>query len=123
VTGTLTPAFTASYSGIDSCPALGWWLEFEVENTGPAPFDFMALTVTDSVTGTIRPLYSDNFTNRNGCGTVVTLDSFDPGVTHILSSAPFMYDPTGHALNARIILCANPGPSGVCTAQTIDFTP
>ena len=98
-------------------------MDFQVTNTGTIRFETISLTVTDPSTGTSRTLLSDDFTNRNGCGTATTLDTFDPGITHIVSSTAFTYDPSGHELNARILLCASPGPSGMCITQEVDFTP
>jgi hypothetical protein len=108
---------------MESCPGTGWWTEFQVNNTGTAAFDFMALLVTDTTTGTLRTLYSADFTNRNGCSAPTTLDTFPAGTTQTLSSAAFPYNPTGHRMSARLILCANPGPSGICITQTVEFTP
>jgi len=108
---------------MENCIGTGWWVEIQMNNTGGASFDFLALTVTDPATGTVLPLYSGDFTNRNGCTTSDTLDTFPPGSTYIVSSAVIPYDPTGHQLSASITLCSNPGPNGVCVTQKINFTP
>ena len=98
-------------------------MDFQVTNTGTAPFEFVALFVTDNTTGTFQPLFSSDFTNRNGCSTAITLSDFPPGTTHIISSAPFMYDPTGNALSARIVLCDDAETVSSCVSETINFTP
>ena len=108
---------------MESCPGTGWWVEFEVNNSGQAPFEVIALFVTDTVTGTIRTMAGAEFTDRNGCNELDTLDNLPPGATHIVSSSLFTYDPTGHPLHARITLCANPGPAGICLTENLEFTP
>lgn len=122
-TSTLAPNFTASYNNLESCTGIGWWVDIHLQNSGGITFQSLALTVTDTVTGSVLPLYSDDFIDRNGCSESNTWDNLPPGTGRLVSSPAFSYDPTGHELRATITLCSNPGQSGTCATQTITFTP
>jgi hypothetical protein len=120
-TPTPVPNFNAWYAGLDVCT--GWWVDLKLENTGGVAFTSLTLTVRDTVTNISQTLYSDSFTDNNGCSESFTKDSLNPGSNRILSSTPFTYDPTGHLLRATITLCSNPGQSGTCVTEVIEFTP
>ena len=120
-TPTPVPAFEAAYDGKDTC--VGWWVEIELSNTGGLPFKSIALTVRDTVTDAVVSLYSDSFTNIDGCLESHTKDVLDPGVSRVISSPAFAYDPVGHELRATITLCSSPGQNGMCVTQVIKFTP
>jgi hypothetical protein len=98
-------------------------VDLKLENTGGVAFTSLTLTVRDTVTNISQTLYSDSFTDNNGCSESFTKDSLNPGSNRILSSTPFTYDPTGHLLRATITLCSNPGQSGTCVTEVIEFTP
>ena len=122
-TGTPAPSFGASYDGTESCTGTGWWVDLELQNSGGITFQSMSLIVTDTVTNTVLPLDAGNFVNRNGCNETDTRSNLPPATTRIVSSPVFNYDPAGNRLSARITLCSNPGLSGSCSTQIIDFTP
>ncbi|HSL44846.1 MAG TPA: hypothetical protein VK897_15525 [Anaerolineales bacterium] len=126
-TPTLTPMptanFTARYSGIESCAGTGWWVEFELENTGGLDLQYMSLIVSDTVTGTVLPLDAGSFTNRNGCNETDTRNDLPVGATRVVSSPVFSYNPTGNSLSARITLCSGPGFNGTCRTEQLRFTP
>jgi hypothetical protein len=126
-TPTLTPTpaatFTASYSGIESCAGTGWWVEFELRNTGGIDLRYLSLIVSDAVTGTVLPLDAGSFTNRNGCNETDTRNDLPVGSTRVISSPVFSYNPVGNSLFARITLCSGPGLNGTCRTEQVRFTP
>jgi hypothetical protein len=122
-TATTTPGFTVSYSGMESCVGTGWWVEFPLQNIGGITFQSIAMTVRDTTTATDFSLYSEDFTNRNGCTETDARADLPPGATRLVSSPILAYDPTGRAFRATISLCSNPGQSGTCITHTLDFTP
>lgn len=122
-TPTPSPDFAASYTGLEVCAGTGWWVDIELENLGGLSFNSIAMTVRDTVTNTVLSLYSDDFTERDGCNESNTLDDLPAGEERLVSSPGFAYNPTGNALRATITLCSNPGQSGMCVTETINFTP
>jgi hypothetical protein len=122
-TSTPAPGFTASYSNLESCTGTGWWVDLQLQNSGGIPFNSIALTLTDTATGSVLPLYSDDFVDRNGCGEVNTWDNLPTGAARLVSSPTFSYDPSGHELRVTLTLCSNPAQSGTCVTQRLIFTP
>ena len=120
-TPTPSPDFKATYTGIDSCT--GWWVEFELENTGSIPFKSIGITVRDTVTDVVVASFADDFINKNGCNSTTTRDTLAVGKSPVVSGPIFNYDPTGHKLRATIILCSDTGQSGTCVTKTKNFTP
>ncbi|MCI0550491.1 MAG: SH3 domain-containing protein [Anaerolineae bacterium] len=119
-TPTPAPDFKAIYVGKDTCT--GWWVEFELENTGGISFKSISLTVRDTATNTILSMYADGFTDRDGCPDSVTRDNLNPGAVRTVSSPAFAYDPAGHSIRATITLCSNTGQTGICVSKVINFT-
>jgi hypothetical protein len=126
-TASLTPVlaagFAPSYNGLESCTGTGWWVELQLQNVGGVNFQSLAMTVRDIAAGTDLSLFSEDFTNRNGCTESDSRADLPPGNTRLVSSPVFAGNPSGRALRATLTLCSNPGQSGTCTTQTIDFTP
>jgi hypothetical protein len=120
-TPTPMPAFDPSYSGKDTCA--GWWVDFDLENTGGVTFKSLSLTLRDTVTDGVLSLYTDGFTNRDGCLDSTTRDNLNPGDVRTFSSPAFDYDPTGHRLRATITLCTGLGQNGMCVTEVVTFTP
>ena len=108
---------------MDSCAGTGWWVELALENIGGTSFESMVVTLIDTATGTVLPLNAEDFTNRDGCTTSTTQTNLPAGATRIVSLPVFAYDPSGHNLQATITLCSNPGRSGLCLLEAINFTP
>lgn len=121
-TPTPMPNFKADYVGRDSCNS-SWWVDIKLDNTGGVGFTSLTLTVRDTVADISQTLYSDSFTDLNGCSTANTKDSISPGVNRIVSSPGFTYDPAGHLMRATITLCSNEDQSGTCVTDVIEFTP
>lgn len=126
-TPTLTPMptanFTVRYTGIESCTGTGWWVEFELANTGGINLQYLSLIVSDTNTGTVLPLDAGGFTNRNGCNETDTRNDLPTGATRVVSSPVFNYNPAGNSLLARITLCSGPGFNGTCRTEQVRFTP
>ena len=120
-TPTPSPDFEAVYDGLETC--VGWWVEIELKNTGTIPFNSMGITVKDTVTDVVLASFVDDFTNLDGCTVANTRDKFDVNKTRIISTPAFNYDPSGHKINATIILCSDEGQSGSCVTKTITFKP
>lgn len=120
-TQTPTPGFEAVYTGLDSC--VGWWVEIRLQNTGSIPFKSMGLTVKDTVTDIVQVNFTNSFTNNDGCLTTNTRDRLGVGKKVVVSSPTFNYDPSGHKLQATIILCSNHDQSGTCVTRKINFKP
>jgi hypothetical protein len=120
---TPTPNFAASYSGLESCKGMGWWVDIRLQNSGGMVFQSIAMTVRNTTTNTVVSLYADNFTNKIGCIESYTQDNLPPGATLLVSSPAFTYKPTGRTFRATITLCSGSGQSGLCLTQVIDFTP
>lgn len=120
-TPTPSPDFEATYTSLDSC--VGWWAEFELENTGSIPFKSIGITVRDTITDVVVASFADAFINKNGCNSTTTRDTLDVGRSPVVSGPIFNYDPTGHKLRATIILCSDTGQSGTCVTKTLTFKP
>jgi hypothetical protein len=119
-TPTPAPDFEAIYVGRDTCTG-GWWVEFELENTGGIQFKSISLTVRDTDTNIVLSMYADGFTDRDGCSTSVTRDNLNPGAARIVSSPTFAYDPAGHDIRATITVCSGLGQTGICISKVINF--
>ena len=119
-TPTPAPNFDAIYVGRDTCTG-GWWVEFELENTGGIQFKSISLTVRDIETNIVLSLYADGFTDKDGCNNPVKRDNLNPGDTRIVSSPAFSYDPDGHKMRATVTLCSSLGQTGTCVSKVINF--
>jgi hypothetical protein len=122
-TSTAAPGFAASYSNLESCTGTGWWVDIQLQNTGGITFESLALVLSDSATGSVIPMYADNFTDRNGCSATNTWDTLPAGAVRLVSSPVFSYDPSGHEFRATLTLCSNAAQSGTCVTQAFNFTP
>jgi hypothetical protein len=120
-TPTPVPNFAASYGGKETC--VGWWVDINLDNTGGLTFESVSLTLRDTVTDIVQSVYSNNFTDINGCLDSETRENLNPGGTRTISSPAFAYDPAGHKLRATITLCSNNDNGGTCITQVITFTP
>ena len=120
-TPTPAPNFQAFYDGKETCS--GWWVDIELENTGGVAFRSVSMTLRDTDTDVVLTLYTDGFTNKDGCLDSNTRDNLNPGGSRIISSPAFNYDPAGHDLRATITLCSNLGQNGMCVTKVIEFRP
>jgi hypothetical protein len=120
-TPTPMPNFDASYDGKDTC--VGWWVDIELDNTGGVQFKSVSLTVRDTVTDAVVSIYTDGFTDLDGCLDSTTRDNLNPGGSRIVSSGAFNYDPAGHKLRATITACSNLSQNGTCVTKVIEFKP
>ena len=120
-TPTPVPNFEVYFNNPDSCT--NWWVDLRLENTGGMGFTSMTMTVRDLDTDITQTLYSEDFTDINGCSETFTKDSLSPGSKRIVSSPAFTYSLAGHDLRATVTLCSNPGQSGTCITKVIEFTP
>jgi len=121
LTQTPTPGFEADYTGLDSC--VNWWVEIRLKNTGSIPFKSMGFTVKDTVTDVVVANFTNSFTNKDGCLSTNSRDVLGVGKNLVVSSPVFNYDPSGHKLNATIILCSEIDQNGTCVTRKINFKP
>jgi hypothetical protein len=107
---------------LESCNG-GWWVEFELKNTGGLAFRSISLSVKDNDTSTTVSMADDNFKNANGCNATDSRKTLEIGNTVVVSSPAYAYDPTGHKLRATLTLCSEDGVNGMCITETIEFKP
>ena len=122
-TATRAPGFDIAYNGLESCAGTGWWVDVELENNGGFPFSSIAMTVRDTTNNTVLSLYADDFTDRDGCNETDTRDNLPAAGELLVSSPVFTADPTGHEIRVTVTLCSNPGQSGMCVTESINFRP
>lgn len=121
MTPTPSPSFISKYTGMDEC--VGWWVEIQLENTGPIAFKSVKIEVKDNATDIELATLSDGFTDIDGCLKTTTKDTLNPGDKFIVSSPAFTYNPSGHNIRTLITLCSSVGQKGACVTQKINFTP
>ena len=115
------PAFLPEYDGFESCTGTGWWVDINILNSGGTTFESISLTVRDRDTSVVTSLFTDSFTNLNGCSGSGSRDRLNPGEDRTVSSSPFNYDIRGHRMRAIVTLCVRDGLSGNCVTEVIDF--
>lgn len=120
-TPTPMPAFQAAYDGWETCT--GWWVDIELTNTGGLAFESISLTVRDTTNDVVVSMYSDSFTDLDGCFDTASRDVLNPGASRTVSAPAFLYDPRGHELRATVTLCSRDGQNGTCLTESIRFTP
>lgn len=124
-----TPAqavrFHVLFDSMDTCPATSsWWANFELVNAGSVAFESITLILKDNTTGA-SPLVldSEEFIRRIGCGSPDTANALPVSGSYIVSAPVLNYDPTGHDMEASIVLCSEPAHAGLCATKSIHFTP
>jgi hypothetical protein len=111
-----------SYTSIDSC-AGGWWVEFQLTNTGDLHLRSITINVFDSDTHETVSKKADGFSDINGCSAPSTIDVLVPGNSVIVSGPEFIYDPSGHEIELTVTACSKIGQSGSCKKRKIEFVP
>ncbi len=119
---TATANFAIRYNGKDNCAGTEWWTDLQIINKGQISFQSVFLILADATTKLSLSSASDGFIDKTGCSQD-TLGLLSPGTSTIVSLPSFVYDPTGHALNAAVTLCSEPGGNGTCIVQVISFMP
>jgi hypothetical protein len=128
-TATLAPVpnFDMIFSGLDDCATTpAWWVNFEVGNTGELEFESVSITITDNdtlPTPTELTLDSDLFISSNGCNAPLSEDTLPIGFSVVLSSAQLSYDPTGHHIDAEVMLCTEELQGGECVTKMMSVIP
>jgi hypothetical protein len=121
-TPTPSPAFKATYASLDTCNG-SWWVEIKLKNKGSVPLKSVNISINDKVTGVVVVNLADGFTNLDGCLTKNTKDILGLDDTYLLSAPAFIYNPTGHEINAILTLCTDTGQKGMCVTNKLNFTP
>lgn len=120
-TPTPAPSVAFVYDSLDACVANH--LEFRVTNTGPVTWESFRLTVTDLVTSTTTTYSDDKFAQWNGCLYGLVQQDLMQSELGYINSGGFIYNPTGHSMQATLRVCSQNGLAGTCLEQTITFTP
>lgn len=120
LTGTPSPSFVVTYSGLDTC-AGNWWVEVKVRNNGTIAFKSLDVVVRDTVTNITVENLVNGFKDNDGCNKTSTKDVLSSGDTYLLSAPTFNYDPTGHKVKLALILCSEVGQKGTCAKQNIEI--
>jgi len=112
-----------SFDKLETCAT--WWADFKLTNTSGAVFRSITIILTDTDTDPVTTvsLTTNGFTNNEGCGSPITTDSLIAGGTLTASSALLGYDPSGHALNAKMTICTEKDQAGTCIMQELNFKP
>lgn len=120
-TPTPMPDFDPDYAGKETCA--GWWVNIDLYNNGGITFKSVALTVRDLDSDVSVTIYTNGFTENEGCLDSATRDNLNPGATRTVSSGVFAYDVENHDLRATITLCSNVNQNGTCVTRVIEFEP
>lgn len=118
--------FSASFNAVEYCgiePAVPWFIEITVTNTGAFPFLSFQTTVEDTVTGKSATADSNTFTDWKGCVADIQQSDLASGESGVVSSGLLGDDPEGHKINATIKLCTENDLGGNCITKSISFTP
>lgn len=127
-TGTATPVvqFDLVFRGLDHCATPpGWWINFEVGNTGEVEFKSLSYTLTDNdtVPPTILTFDSELFTPSDGCNLPIPEETLPVGFSLVVSSEELDYDPTGHHFDASLTLCVGDTQAPPCVTRTMSIVP
>ena len=120
---TPTPAadFNVTFDYVDSC--VGWDPSLKVVNTGNVTFHSYYVTVFDTVESMSQEHTADHFDKTGGCPIVQSIPQLDPGATGWVYAYSFPFNPAGHAMEATVKLCTQPGLGGSCMSKSVNFTP
>jgi hypothetical protein len=116
-------SFSAVFEKLETCAT--WWIDFKLTNKSGVVFKSASIVLTDTNTNPVTAvsLQTNNFTNNEGCGSPVVIQTLIGGATATASSGYFAYNPAGHAINAKITLCTEVAQAGTCVTQELNFKP
>lgn len=116
-------SFSVTYVGIETCNT--YWIDFNVKNESDATFKSISITLTDTTTepDTIVTQQTNGFINNDACSGPVKKDTLGPGESTIVSSPAFSYNPTGHNINGKVVLCTDLNQTGTCVTRENNFKP
>jgi hypothetical protein len=118
-----TTSFTVTYSGIETCNT--YWIDFKLENESDATFKSISITLEDSTTNpkTVASAQTNGFINNDACSGPARKETLGPQETTIVSSPAFSYNPAGHNIKGKVILCTELNQTGTCITKENDFKP
>jgi hypothetical protein len=111
--------FSATFVSMKTCTT--YWANFQLDNASDALFQSISIDLTDSETNTLVTMKSNDFIANDDCKAPAITDYLVSGGTTIVSSAPLVYNPKGHSLNARIKLCTLEDQGGTCVTKDVPF--
>jgi hypothetical protein len=125
-TPTALPEITFDLKGLktDRCGS-DYWVEVQITNTSEnkLAFNSVRIEIEDTENGTRRISTSNNFINRDGCGTYsgVNTLAFEEGA--IISGPSIPYNPSGHVIRVFVTACSEADLKGSCRTIRISITP
>ncbi len=111
-----------NYTSMDTCSG-NWWVEFTVKNNGNVELKSINVEVFDSDTHVGLSNFTDGFRDKDGCGTTHTRDVLPVGNVTTVSAPSFAYNPAGHEIEVKVLVCSETGQTGTCIQQKIEFIP
>ena len=116
-------SFAASFEKLQTCGP--YWIDFKLTNKSGTLFKSVSIILTNSDTKpvTVASLQANGFTHNDACATPAKSETLVAGGTFTTSSAPFGYNPSGHAINAKITLCTQIDQAGTCVTQELNLKP
>ncbi|HCR72815.1 MAG TPA: hypothetical protein DIW23_15330 [Anaerolineae bacterium] len=125
-TPTALPNVTFDLKGLksDRCGS-DYWVEFQITNTSENKLAFKSvrIEIEDVDTGTKRISTSNNFINRDGCGTYSGVNTLEFEDSTILSAPSIPYNPSGHVIRVFVTACSEADLKGSCRTIRISITP
>jgi len=114
-------SFNASFDNVVLCDE-NRYVTYHVTNTGGGPFQSYRLSVRDRTEGITLGIQGINFVSTASCFGAIYFSTLEAGGSGYVA-IPFDYDPTGHNLEATILLCSGEAYDGTCTSQTVASVP
>lgn len=125
-TPTTLPEITFDLKGLkpDKCGG-DFWAEVQITNTSEnkLALNSILIEVEDTDTGTKRAASSNNFINRDGCGTYSGGSALEFEKSAVVSAPPLPYNPSGHVLRVFVTACSEDDLKGSCRTIRISITP
>lgn len=125
-TATTLPDITFDLKGLKSEKCDGeYWVEVQITNTSEnkLAFNSVRIEIEDTDNGTKRISTSNNFVNRDGCGTYSGLDRLEYEDSAIISGPSLSYNPSGHVIRVFVTACSEVDLNGSCRTIKISITP
>ncbi|MBL8092200.1 MAG: hypothetical protein JNJ43_17845 [Anaerolineales bacterium] len=125
-TPTALPDITFDLKGLktDKC-GKDFWVEVQITNTSEnkLAFNSVKIEIEDTENGTRRISTSNNFINRDGCGTYSGVKTLVYEASAIISGPSLPYNPSGHVIRVFVTACSEADLKGSCRTIRISITP
>jgi hypothetical protein len=125
-TPTALPNVTFDLKGLktEKCGS-DFWVEVQITNTSEnkLAFNSVRIEIEDTDNGTKRISTSNNFINRDGCGTYSGVKTLEYEDSAIISGPSIPYNPSGHVIRVFVTACSEADLKGSCRTIRISITP